>query len=269
MAKNVSDFLLTKIRRVASDSSPCASLNKLAKPRLTVLEACHRLALSEGQKENRKKCGKDGDEKINKKFTAVFMIAIFGALTLSIGVQGVLAQENTVSGYDYSYTQGKPWFCQCNHGGTPGNSNDYETGLGLSPTYTVYDGHPVFDSCSWFWEDEAGGSLNGGTQNNNVWAQETPLFIWANVNGGRGNEGYDYSAATWKVPSPTPSPIYSCWLVYTSMSGNLNNVGSVEGETFAQFYQVNNVAIVQGLTCITQNTAQQPNGGGYEFLSAW
>ena len=198
------------------------------------------------------------------------MIVVIGALTLSIGLRGVLAQENTVSGWDYGYSQqsqyGEPWFCQCNHAGTPGANNDYEAGLSVNPTYTLYNGVPVFDYCSWVWEDEAGGSLYGGTQYTNVYQQNSPMYIWANVNGGQGNEGYYYSEAIWEVPPPNGN--YHCWLVYDSMAGSINYVSSVEGETLASFYQVSNPSNVLWISAITQNTAQQPNGNGYEFLTA-
>jgi hypothetical protein len=200
---------------------------------------------------------------MNKMFTAIVMIVVIGALTLSIGLRGVLAQENTVTGDDIAWSGGNPWFCECNHGGTPGADNDYEVGLSVTATYGSSD---VFDYGSWYWMDCAGGSLYGGTDTTNVYQQETPMDIWANVNGGTGNEGYDFTYPTWSVPPPDGN--YYTWFVGYGMQGSLNNVNSVEGETMASFYQVTNVGNVLWQTAITQTPSGQ-SGNGYEYLTAY
>lgn len=59
-------------------------LNKLAKPRLTALEACHRPALREGQKENRKSNKMKADRMV-KKISKLLPLMLISLLILTVG----------------------------------------------------------------------------------------------------------------------------------------------------------------------------------------
>ena len=143
-------------------SSPYVILNKLAKPRLTALEACHRLALREGQKENKK-----GNANVVKKLPkihitifALVFITLMIALPMTLRSVAALGPTGTSYSKDtYVNTGGAsfPRFNDCEH--THLNYPDnMMVGLGV---YTYYDtnvGYPAYNYGNWWFSTQAGWS---------------------------------------------------------------------------------------------------------------
>jgi hypothetical protein len=199
--------------------------------------------------------------KMKKKVIAAVLIAVMGALTLSIPLQRVLA-EVTITGYDYEYPT-SPVFCECYHDGTPGDNDDTMAGLGVSATYAWVNNGPVFDHGYWMFTDQAGGSNNGGAE---VYEQFTPMYCTYCVNGNQYSYYDDYTAPVWGTP-PILGINYADLYVYLQNDCPVSNVASIEGETLAQFYQISNPSNTWWISAYTQN----PNDPGtdWTFLTAW
>lgn len=202
---------------------------------------------------------------MRRKDIAVILIVAMGALTLSIGLHGALASsypERDLSGNDNGYNavfiwhQPPPNFCECYHDTFQNDYYDTEAGLGVNTRITLYNGNPAFNWGGWYFEDEAGGSINGGPGYAN--GIETPMYCEAVTN----NQNYcyydDYAAPQWGQP---PLANYNCLYVYYPSSGPINYYTSVEGLTNAQFYQVSNPSNTWWIIAYTQD----PNNPGTDW----
>ena len=202
---------------------------------------------------------------MHKKVIAAALIAIMGALTLSIGLHTVLALENHINGYDYSYwdwfTTGgndKPWFCECYHTDWENTADDMMVGLSLQASYYTAGSPNTFNWGDWIFEDEAGGG-GGYTAR-----QESPLYCTLCTNGNNYMYYNYYSSGVWGTP---PLGYYNCWYVYYRYTSYFSPVSSVEGRTLAQFYYLSNPSVTYWYTAYTQNPPGQ-SGNGWAYLTA-
>lgn len=93
---------------------------KIAEPRLTASEACHRLALREGQKENKEErpVNKNGEKQMKRIVTVtVVLITLLAATAILVSLVHPWTNATTIR-EDFSDTVGYPGpdnFCMCCH----------------------------------------------------------------------------------------------------------------------------------------------------------
>jgi hypothetical protein len=240
-------------------------------PRLTVSEACHRLALSEGPKENKTRINQmeTGDKKMIKKAIACLLIMILAMAILA--VQLVSSTVHHVDGRDYSYLEylsdpinHKPWYCECNHDTFPRQSDNTEVGLGIEATYV-----------NWYFFYWAWWDFNAEFGDGDV-AMISGLSIDPCVNGDDHHYWTYYGSPVWTTP---PGAWYQCWYVDFQLDDDgpveTGLVTSVEGSTTAAFYHPSDppwpptFGDLWWLDAYTQNPSYYPNGNGWSFLTAW
>jgi hypothetical protein len=198
------------------------------KPRLIVLEACHRLALSEGQKENKSK--EERTKMLRKKIAAFFFImtiaAMLFAMRLPLGKAWFGDTDYSCPPFD---TAG--WYCQCHHRSPNFGSNDdcwVATGV---ETFYHWDLPPAYLYVYWSWCSSVGNPSN--------WQHNGATSCLASVNLDNMNVYYDSADPEWQWIYD----VYGYTRLYTYMSSAFDPevypVYSGQGSTGQIFYNIN------------------------------
>jgi hypothetical protein len=251
-------------------------LNKLAKPRLTALEACHRLALREGQKENKKNTSKlDWRLKELHEKTAIVLILLI-TLTLATGLKTSLAQGPTGADPARSDNPNLCCFCECWHDDPGVPELDTMSGIGVSANYDmVNELTPCYNQASWQFDDQAGWSLLPFPDPLNQVAQFTGLECTWCINYNLASQQYanifDNSAPQWGEPN---NATHYCWYVHHDYPDNgpasygPYSCVSVEGETQAYFYPILCPFTAWGIIVYTTDPSN-PGPNSFAYLTAW
>ena len=187
------------------------------------------------------------------------MGALIFPLVLAQGPSGTDWSKDAFSQNQANY----PWYGECWHDNL-NSPNDTMSGIGMWVYYDLFDSTPAFNVGSWEFLDEAGYS-NQGTCNVKM---ATPLECSSCVDYGLSTQQYstyyDYASPVWTTPTGSD---HSCWYVDYKTTGNLQDVHSVEGETGAQFYLVNNPTTTWSIYVYSQDPQNQ-GSGSFTFLTA-
>lgn len=174
---------------------------------------------------------------MRKQLTAVFLILVIGALTLSIEMQGTLAQGPTGECPPRnSNPNTQPWFCACWHDNLNWLHADTMAGIGATATYDMNNNEAMFNEYHWYFDEQAGFSWYE-FDNYPYVEMVGPMVYIPVLDYGESTQTYtncyDYSTPVWGVP-----PGSNHWTYYRHQDFGYvggNDIHSIEGETIGEF----------------------------------